>query len=94
MLITGDLDQYAEMRLLSRWELPQVDLLVAGHHGAKDSTSQILLDTVQPVVVIVSVGENTYGHPAEETLERIQDTGAEVLRTDEHGTIILKPRGR
>lgn len=94
MLIIGDLDQYAEMRLLSRWELPQVDVLVAGHHGAKDSTSQVLLDTVQPETVIISVGENAYGHPAGETLERIQDARAEVLRTDKNGTIILKPRGR
>lgn len=91
MLITGDLDQFAEMRLLSRWQLPEVELLVAGHHGAKDSTSQVLLDAVKPEVVIISVGENTYGHPDQDTLDRITAAGAEVLRTDLHGTITIVP---
>ena len=92
ILVTGDLDQFAEMRLLSRQELPAVELLVAGHHGSAGSTSQILLDTVQPETVLVSVGkDNPYGHPARETLDRIARTGAEILRTDELGTITIKP---
>ena len=91
ILITGDLDQFAEMRLLSRYALPDVDLLVAGHHGSRDSTSQILLDAVRPETVVISVGENTYGHPAAETVQRIERTGAELLRTDEWGTITIVP---
>ena len=91
ILVTGDLDRFAEMRLLSRYALPDVDLLMAGHHGSKDSTSQILLDTVRPETVVVSVGENPYGHPAAETLERITAIGAEILRTDELGTIVITP---
>ena len=91
ILVTGDLDRFAEMRLLSRYALPEVDLLVAGHHGSRDSTSQILLDTVRPETVVISVGENTYGHPAAETLQRIETTGAEILRTDELGTITIVP---
>ena len=79
------------MRLLSRYALPEVDLLVAGHHGSRDSTSQILLDTVRPETVVISVGENTYGHPAAETLQRIETIGAELLRTDELGTITIIP---
>lgn len=92
MLITGDLDQYAEMRLLSRWNLPKVALLVAGHHGSKSSTSQVLLEKLQPETVVISVGaDNSYGHPSPETLARIETIGAQVLRTDELGTIILTP---
>ena len=91
ILVTGDLDRFAEMRLLSRYALPDVDLLVAGHHGSKDSTSQILLDTVCPETVVISVGENTYGHPAAETLTRIEAIGAELLRTDEMGNITVTP---
>ena len=80
------------MRLLSRWELPVVDLLVAGHHGAKSSTSQTLLEHVHPETVVISVGaDNSYGHPAEETLQRISDMGAEILRTDQLGTIVIQP---
>lgn len=91
ILVTGDMDRFAEMRLLARYDLPDVELLVAGHHGSKDATSQVLLDAVTPETVVVSVGENTYGHPAEETLRRIKAAGAEVLRTDELGTVTITP---
>lgn len=91
ILITGDLDQYMEMRLLACWELPQAELLVAGHHGSKSSTSQILLDTICPQTVAVSVGENNYyGHPAPETLRRIESAGAEIYRTDLQGTLVFR----
>ena len=91
MLITGDFDQYMEMRLISRWQLPQVELLVAGHHGAKSSTSQVLLDTVQPQVVAISVGaDNHYGHPAQDTMNRIKACGADVYRTDTNGTLVFR----
>ncbi len=91
ILITGDLDQYMEMRLLSHWELPQAELLVVGHHGAKNSTSQVLLDTVCPQTAAISVGaDNAYGHPAGETLDRIAAVGAEVYRTDLHGTLVFR----
>lgn len=91
MLVTGDLDRFAEMRLLSRWAIPHVELLVAGHHGSKTSTSEALLEAVQPQTVVISVGaDNSYGHPAQETLDRIAQTGAAVYRTDRDGTVILR----
>ena len=92
ILITGDLDAMAEMRLMSVWDLPDVDLMVAGHHGAKSSTSQVLLDKVRPETVVISVGaDNRYGHPNQETLSRLQSIGAEVCRTDILGDIIIHP---
>ena len=91
ILVTGDLDRFGEMRLLSRYSLPDVDLLVAGHHGAEDSVSQQLLEAVKPETVVVSVGENNYGLPAPETLDRIAHSGADILRTDELGTITITP---
>ena len=87
MLITGDLNADSETQLLGAHAIPPVDLLVAGHHGSKYSTSSLLLRKTMPKAVIVSVGENSYGHPAQETLDRIQSAGAKVLRTDELGTI-------
>lgn len=91
MLITGDLDQLTEMRLLSHWKLPQVEVLVAGHHGAGTSTGKTLLETVQPKTVVISVGaDNAYGHPVAETLERITKVGAKILRTDKEGTIVIR----
>ena len=65
------------------------DLLVAGHHGSKYSTSSLLLRHIAPQAVLISVGENSYGHPTQETLERIDAAGADVLRTDQLGTIRL-----
>jgi competence protein ComEC len=90
ILITGDLSEKGEYRLLSLHSLPDLQLLVAGHHGSADSTSQALLDAVRPETAIISVGENTYGHPAAQTIERIRAAGAEIFRTDECGNITIR----
>lgn len=87
VLITGDLSTDSEAQLLGTHAISPVDILVAGHHGSKYSTSSLLLRKTAPKAVIVSVGENSYGHPAQEALDRIHSTGATVLRTDELGTI-------
>lgn len=91
MLITGDLSADGEQALLRRYELPQVELLVAGHHGAAGSTSLTLLNRVQPETVVISVGaDNPYGHPAPETVRRIEQSGAALYRTDQRGTIFFR----
>ena len=91
MLMTGDFDQYLEMRMISRRQLPQVELLVAGHHGAKSATFQVLLDMVMPQNVAISVGaDNYYGHPSPDTLSRIEACGAGVFRTDIDGTLVFR----
>jgi competence protein ComEC len=90
-LITGDMDETGEQVLVSRYDLPQVELLVAGHHGSKSSTSDLLLETVQPETAVISVGEgNRYGHPTPETLARLQTIGADIYRTDQNGTITIQ----
>lgn len=61
-LITGDMNQNLERRLLATHALPDIELLVAGHHGAKSSTGTDLLEELRPEVVAVSVGVNSYGH--------------------------------
>ena len=92
ILITGDLNETAERLLLRQYALPDVELLVAGHHGAKTSTSQLLLDAVRPETVAISVGEgNLYGHPHVETLERLQKMGVQVCRTDLMGDLTFSP---
>jgi len=90
MLITGDMSDDSEYRLIEYTRLPKLELLMAGHHGSKNSTSRKLLEATEPETVIISVGHNAYGHPATETLERIQSIGAEVYRTDQNGTIVVK----
>ena len=92
ILITGDLNARAERALLAAWELPKVDILVAGHHGAQTSTSWELLRRVRPEKVAISVGEdNPYGHPHPQTLWRISYVGAKIFRTDEMGSIVFTP---
>ena len=91
ILVTGDRSSLGEMVLLHEAALPDVDLLVAGHHGSKNSTSQALLDTVQPETVFISVGaNNAYGHPAQSLLDRLMDQGCAVYRTDLNGTLIFR----
>ena len=91
MLITGDMTAKTELRLLTEKDIPQTELLVAGHHGARTSTSLALLSGVRPQTVLISVGEdNAYGHPSPQTLARIDAAGAEVYRTDMCGTITIR----
>ncbi len=89
-LVTGDMDADLEDRLLALHDLPDLDVLVAGHHGSKYSTGEALLAATAPEVVLISVGENRYGHPAAETLRRIAQAGAEAFRTDECGNITVR----
>ena len=90
ILITGDRSGFGERMLLKTGQIPKVDVLVAGHHGADDSTSRELLDATRPGIVVISVGENHYGHPAPSVLERLEQYGCVVYRTDIHGNIILR----
>lgn len=89
-LITGDMGTASETRLVRRHDLQDVELLVAGHHGSANSTGEELLQALQPETVLISVGENHYGHPKEETLERILEVGAKIYRTDQCGTITIR----
>jgi len=88
-LLTGDMDTAAERRLLETYELPDIELLVAGHHGSKYSTSEDLLQALRPETVCISVGSNSYGHPADETMRRLAVCGCSIYRTDLQGNIHL-----
>ncbi len=89
LLVTGDLDSTGEWLLLAHESLPDIDLLIAGHHGSASSTSARLLEAVTPETCIISVGSNSYGHPTEETLSRLAEYSITTYRTDLSGTIII-----
>ncbi len=90
ILITGDRGTEGELALLSH-ELPELEVLIAGHHGAATSTSQALLDALHPEYVFLSVGrDNRYGHPKQEVLDRLAAAGCKVCRTDLQGTILYR----
>ena len=91
ILITGDRTATGEWDLVRNTELPYVDILIAGHHGSKYSTSQFLLDAVKPETVVISVGKNNiYGHPAPELLERLELYHCRIFRTDLDGTVVFR----
>ena len=93
LLVTGDMSGDVEGMLVEHAGLRDVELLVAGHHGSASSTSQALLNALQPETAILSVGrDNAYGHPAPETLERLERAGAEIYRTDRDGTVTVRTR--
>ncbi len=89
ILITGDMTSDHERKLLEKYDYPDVEVLFAGHHGSKYSTCTELLEATRPETVVICVGENTYGHPTEEVIQRIAAIGAEVYRTDIHGDITI-----
>lgn len=91
ILITGDRSWKGEMELIGQKVLPDLEVLVAGHHGSNNSTCSRLLEVTMPETVIISCGEdNPYGHPGKELLQRLEEAGSEVLRTDLEGTIIYR----
>ncbi len=94
LLVTGDASQATEQRLLDRIDLPDVEVLAVGHHGSRTSTLPRLLETCAPDAAVISVGRNSYGMPAAETLENLASAGVTVWRTDEAGTVEFRVRDR
>ena len=92
-LITGDADSAVEAMLVKYYNLPDVELLLVGHHGSNGSTSNEFLNAIRPETAIISVGYNSYGHPRAEVLERLGDAGAEIFRTDLHGSVTVSVNG-
>ncbi len=87
-LFMGDAEQNSEVNFVRRYSNIQAEVLKVGHHGSKTSTSEQLLQSVQPKVALISVGRgNSYGHPHEEVLSRLEAKGIRIFRTDIDGAI-------
>lgn len=89
-LITGDSPMAEERRLVREYRLAPTEILVAGHHGSASACSRQLLTALGGDKAVISVGYNSYGHPAEETLERLALCGYNVYRTDRDGTVEIR----
>jgi beta-lactamase superfamily II metal-dependent hydrolase len=90
VLLTGDATSDSEASMLAAGLALDADVLKVGHHGSSTSTSAAFLTAVTPEDAIVSVGAgNTYGHPTQETLDRLDAVGAHIYRTDQDGTVVL-----
>ncbi len=92
-LITGDANTFVESLLIKYGFLPDIEVLAAGHHGSKNSTSDLLLDTLKPETCLISVGYNTYGHPADQTLSRLAERNIDIYRTDRMGHLTIRYEG-
>ena len=91
ILITDDRSTVGERHLLENAELPKLEVLIVGHHGAGDAAGMELLRATMPDVAVISVGgDNRYGHPNQETLARLLLFGCQIRRTDQEGTIIIR----
>ncbi|MEK7123399.1 MAG: ComEC/Rec2 family competence protein [Patescibacteria group bacterium] len=94
-LLTGDAGVETEQKLLAPGHNLTAGVLKVGHHGSRYSTSEDFLKAVSPVYAVISVGAgNRYGHPVPEILERLQNFGAKILRTDLNGDIVIKTDGK
>jgi competence protein ComEC len=91
-LLTSDSGEKEES--LMRDKLEPVEILKVGHHGSKYSSGESFLKTIRPKAAVISVGKNQFGHPTPEVLKRLEAVGAEVLRTDEKGTIQIESDGK
>ncbi len=96
ILFTGDMTSKMEdyvAEAVRHCGIDSLSLLKVGHHGSKYSSSEEFLASIMPQAAIIScAAKNTYGHPHKETLQRLENIGALVLRTDEGGAIIAKIR--
>ena len=89
VLLAGDIEEGIDPRLLARG-LPTVDVLKVAHHGSRTSSTDAFLAAVRPSIAVISAGRgNPYGHPAPATVARLEAAGAQVLRTDQDGTVTV-----
>lgn len=88
ILYTGDMQSDVESQLVSKYGAAlQADVLKVGHHGSATASSTPFLNMVKPKYAYIEVGAgNTFGHPTQAALGRLQAAGATIYRTDTGGT--------
>ena len=93
-LFTGDAERKSENAILESGVELSADVYSIPHHGSNTGMSQKFLDAVDPEFATISVGEgNDYGHPHQDTLERLHKAGVPCLRTDLLGNIVIETEG-
>jgi len=94
VLLTGDISTDIERAILPRLTRAPTRILKVAHHGSRTSSSSELLLEWRPQIALISAGRgNTFGHPAPEVLQRLEQIGARVLRTDLQGQITIETDG-
>ena len=94
-IFSGDIEEIAEKNILKKYDnnsrILEATILKVAHHGSKTSSIQEFLNCVKPKIALIGVGENnTFGHPNNEVLERLNGLGCKVYRTDKQGEIMIR----
>ena len=89
-LLMGDSNEIVESKLVSSNLVGDIDILKVGHHGSKTATTPGLLKIARPEEAVISVGNNSYGHPTPIVLDALASIGARIFRTDKVGDVIYK----
>lgn len=98
MLFTGDIEEVAENKILEKYKdklkIFNSTVLKVAHHGSKTSSNREFLKYVKPKIALIGVGkDNSFGHPADITLENLENMGCKIYRTDKNGEISLETNG-
>jgi competence protein ComEC len=95
-MFTGDAEEASEQQILLQSRVQPIStVLKVGHHGSNSSTSAAFLQAVDPEIAVIMCGEdNTYGHPHEETLQKLSAAGVDIYRTDINGDIVITTDGQ
>lgn len=92
-LFVGDIEAEAESDMVNKGLVPDVDFMSVPHHGSRGSSTQAFLNKAKPEYAVVSVGENSYGHPTQDALNRYANIGTKIYRTDMDGNVVIKTDG-
>ena len=87
-MFMGDASITTEKEILTKYNLPVIDVLKVGHHGSRTSSGKEFIDEIKPKYSVISVGKNNrYGHPNKEVLENLKES--KIYRTDQDGSIMF-----
>jgi len=93
-LFTGDVEGTGEMMLsetIREYGISDVTVLKVSHHGSRYATGEAFLEQVRPQAAVISCGENNwYGHPHQETLQRLESAGCKIFTTPQYGAITVE----
>jgi len=93
-MLTGDIEEIAENAILNKYKnnakILNANILKVAHHGSKSSSTEDFIKAVMPEIALIGVGkDNSFGHPSDGTIERLNKIKCKILRTDENGEIEL-----
>lgn len=94
-VFTGDIGHEQELAIIDSGLLGPATVIKVPHHGSKYSSSMEILRVLNPDVALISVGSNnSFGHPTDEALARLEQIGAKILRTDQNGDLVVATDGQ